>query len=84
MADDHDAKPPPTKPTAIAKGVRRLGDGCNQVPFSPQSARCSFCGKSEREVDALFAGAAAYICNQCLAQANAILAGGQDQDNEED
>jgi hypothetical protein len=35
--------------------------------------RCSFCGKSEREVSRLLAGPKAYICDSCVSVCNAIL-----------
>lgn len=34
---------------------------------------CSFCGKSESEVDRLIAGDEANICNECIAQANELI-----------
>ncbi len=36
--------------------------------------RCSFCGKSENEVRKMIAGPAVFICNECLAQCNDIMA----------
>ncbi len=35
--------------------------------------RCSFCGKSQREVLKLIAGNSAYICNECVELCNEIL-----------
>ncbi len=35
--------------------------------------RCSFCGKSEREVSKLLAGPRVYICDACIGVCNAIL-----------
>jgi hypothetical protein len=35
--------------------------------------RCSFCGKSEREVAKLLAGAKGYICDACVGVCNGIL-----------
>ncbi len=37
--------------------------------------RCSFCGKTEREVDRLIAGPAVHICDRCIATCNTILDG---------
>jgi ATP-dependent Clp protease ATP-binding subunit ClpX len=34
---------------------------------------CSFCGKSEKEVAKLMAGAKAYICDACVGVCNGIL-----------
>lgn len=36
---------------------------------------CSFCGKSENEVDKLITGSGVYICNDCVALCNGILEG---------
>lgn len=36
--------------------------------------RCSFCGKSDAEVDRLVAGPGAYICNDCVGLAEQLLA----------
>ena len=35
--------------------------------------RCSFCGKTENEVEKLLSGPEAYICNRCVGICNAIL-----------
>lgn len=35
---------------------------------------CSFCGKSEGQVDRLVAGPGAYICNDCVGLAEQLLA----------
>lgn len=34
---------------------------------------CSFCGKSEHEVDKLITGSGVYICNNCIALCNQIM-----------
>lgn len=36
---------------------------------------CSFCGKSQHEVEKLIAGAAVFICDECVGGCNEILAG---------
>jgi hypothetical protein len=36
--------------------------------------RCSFCGKSEKDVRKLIAGPAVYICDECIDACNDILA----------
>ena len=36
--------------------------------------RCSFCGKSQEEVRKLIAGPDVYICDECIALCNEILA----------
>ena len=35
--------------------------------------KCSFCGRSRKETNILIAGMAAYICDSCIEQANAIV-----------
>src|SRR5215470_6362313 len=37
-----------------------------QVPRSPKTLYCSFCGKSQHEVQKLIAGASAYVCDECV------------------
>ena len=37
--------------------------------------RCSFCQKSENEVDKLVAGPQVYICNECVAIAARLISG---------
>ena len=37
--------------------------------------RCSFCGKTEQEVDKLLSGPGVYICNECIDMCNSILDG---------
>lgn len=38
-----------------------------------KTLRCSFCGKTENEVEKLLSGADAYICNRCVGICNSIL-----------
>ena len=40
----------------------------------PFEARCSFCRKSNADVDALVGGIGVFICNECVGVANAVLA----------
>lgn len=35
---------------------------------------CSFCGKSQHDVEKLVAGPAVFICNECVAKCNAFMA----------
>ena len=37
------------------------------------SKKCSFCGKSEEQVDRILPGATASICNECIDLCNSIL-----------
>lgn len=41
--------------------------------------RCSFCGKSESEVQRLISGPGVYICNECISLCNNILGGEYDE-----
>ncbi len=47
--------------------------GFDAVP-RPSSLRCSFCGKSERQVTKLIAGPGIYIPNECVDLCNQIIA----------
>jgi hypothetical protein len=47
------------------------------MPRDTNSLRCSFCGKSRDQVQRLFAGPTVYICNECVAACNEILADDQ-------
>lgn len=44
--------------------------------------RCSFCGKSENEVNKLLSGQGVYICDECVAMCNNILGGDFDSKND--
>lgn len=35
--------------------------------------QCSFCGKSQKEVKVLFAGAVCYICDECIGTCGRML-----------
>jgi len=43
--------------------------------FNLTGLHCSFCGKSERDVEKLLAGKKAYICEACVDSCMNILAG---------
>ena len=48
-----------------------------------QSAlRCSFCGKSQREVRKLIAGPTVYICDECIELCNEIIADEAERERE--
>ena len=42
--------------------------------MTPRTHRCSFCGKTQDQVRRLIAGPGAYICNECIALCQEILA----------
>lgn len=49
-------------------------------PFPDKLLHCSFCGKSQGQVKELIAGDHVYICNECVALCNDVLAdSGRDQ-----
>jgi hypothetical protein len=54
------------------------------TPTTTQTAQiwCSFCGKSNTEVDKLVGGPGVQICNECVALADAIIDEYRDKPNE--
>jgi ATP-dependent protease Clp ATPase subunit len=44
------------------------------MPDSFAYLSCSFCGKSQKQVRKLIAGADAYICDGCVSSAHAVIA----------
>ena len=46
--------------------------------MTPRKHRCSFCGKSQDQVRRLIAGPGAYICNECIALCQEIVADDMD------
>jgi ClpX C4-type zinc finger len=40
----------------------------------PKEMHCSFCGKSQREVEKLIAGPTVFICNECVGMCNDVIA----------
>src|SRR5690606_1493651 len=49
-----------------AYGVARIGDGGDLL-------KCSFCGKSQKQVKKLIAGPGVYICDECIDLCNEII-----------
>jgi len=49
------------------------------VEASAETLRCSFCEKSQNEVQKLIAGPQVYICNECIDICNEIFADDQQQ-----
>lgn len=43
-------------------------------PFRDKRIHCSFCGKSQSEVERIIAGQRACICNECVEVCNEVLA----------
>src|SRR5580658_7322267 len=46
--------------------VARIGDGGDLL-------KCSFCGKSQKQVKTLIAGPGVYICDECIDLCNEII-----------
>jgi ATP-dependent Clp protease ATP-binding subunit ClpX len=46
--------------------VARIGDGADLL-------KCSFCGKSQKQVKKLIAGPGVYICDECIDLCNEII-----------
>jgi ATP-dependent Clp protease ATP-binding subunit ClpX len=42
---------------------------------APETLHCSFCGKSQHQVEKLIAGPYVFICNECVALCDGIIAG---------
>src|SRR5215471_9961905 len=65
-------EPPPTcrRPHRLDEGtessVARIGDGGDLL-------KCSFCGKSQKQVKKLIAGPGVYICDECIDLCNEII-----------
>jgi hypothetical protein len=51
---------------------------------SPGALRCSFCGKRQFDVVRLVAGPGVYICNECIALCNEIIAQEGDRRSRDD
>ncbi|CAM5631603.1 ATP-dependent Clp protease ATP-binding subunit ClpX [Streptomyces microflavus] len=49
--------------------MARIGDGGDLL-------KCSFCGKSQKQVKKLIAGPGVYICDECIDLCNEIIDGG--------
>src|SRR6478752_6037757 len=67
---DGDARAAPTRPRRSHRGkgthVARIGDGADLL-------KCSFCGKSQKQVKKLIAGPGVYICDECIELCNEIM-----------
>jgi len=53
--------------------MAKFGDGSDLV-------KCSFCGKSQKQVKKLIAGPGVYICDECIDLCNDIIAEECDQE----
>jgi ATP-dependent Clp protease ATP-binding subunit ClpX len=58
--------PRPLGPQEEGHPVARIGDGGDLL-------KCSFCGKSQKQVKKLIAGPGVYICDECIDLCNEII-----------
>src|SRR6266853_919654 len=56
----------PRRPWRRSSWVARIGDGGDLL-------KCSFCGKSQKQVKKLIAGPGVYICDECIDLCNEII-----------
>jgi hypothetical protein len=61
----------------IREKIRALGERRRRTEASAAAGElhCSFCGKGQNEVAKLIAGPTVFICDECIAICNHILAG---------
>src|SRR5665647_2316719 len=57
---------PGTRAPGGSCAVARIGDGADLL-------KCSFCGKSQKQVKKLIAGPGVYICDECIDLCNEII-----------
>src|SRR5271156_4143506 len=62
----------PGRDRAKEIGVAKFGEGGDLV-------KCSFCGKSQKQVKKLIAGPGVYICDECIDLCNDIIAEERDE-----
>jgi ATP-dependent Clp protease ATP-binding subunit ClpX len=53
--------------------VRREGPSVARIGESADLLKCSFCGKSQKQVKKLIAGPGVYICDECIELCNEII-----------
>lgn len=58
---------PPVPAPAPSGDSKRIKDGAGKL------LNCSFCGKSQHEVQKLIAGPSVYICDECVGLCNDII-----------
>jgi ClpX C4-type zinc finger len=58
--------------------VHQIAEGASPPrAFPGNMLACSFCGKNQKQVSKLIAGAHAYICNECADKADRVIATGE-------
>ena len=65
---------PLNDPKAEAKARKKVEKFVGQK--LPKTLHCSFCGKSQHKLEKLIAGPRSFICNECVALCDTIIAGG--------
>ncbi len=65
-------EPKPKRTAAEAKARRKLERFTGRK--LPKAMHCSFCGKSQHEVEKLIAGPAVFICNECVGMCDDVIA----------
>lgn len=65
--------PKPARSADEAKARRKLERTTGRK--LPKALHCSFCGKSQHEVAKLIAGPMVFICNECVAICDEVIAG---------
>src|SRR5690606_12557850 len=59
--------------TAPGAGSRPKGSAVARMGESSDVLKCSFCGKSQKQVIKLIAGPGVYICDECIDLCNEIM-----------
>jgi ATP-dependent Clp protease ATP-binding subunit ClpX len=73
------AEPKPRRTQEDIKARRRLERAIGRK--LPKALHCSFCGKSQHQVEKLVAGPFVFICNECIALCADAMAGKPVPDN---
>lgn len=67
------SQPAPKRTAAEAKARRKLERTMGRK--LPEALHCSFCGKSQHQVEKLIAGPWTFVCNECVRLCDKILDG---------
>src|SRR5690606_11679832 len=63
----------PRRRFGLGSGKRRKGVAMARIGESADLLKCSFCGKSQKQVQQLIAGPGVYICDECVELCNEII-----------
>jgi ClpX C4-type zinc finger len=72
-------EPKPKRTQEEIKGRRKLERAIGRK--LPKAMHCSFCGKSQHQVEKLIAGPWIFVCNECVRLCQGILDGGPPPDS---